>query len=157
MNSGSYFPQSVKLVETPKKSGWKRPPGIPAVADRIAQSAVALHITDRLDKEFHTNTYSCLPGRNAHDALTVVRQRCWNCDRVPDMDISKFFDTVDHTLLMQAVKLHVKEKWILLERWLKVPYETATGERMERTKGVPQGSVTGPVLANLYLHYVFDK
>jgi RNA-directed DNA polymerase len=75
------------------------------------------------------------------------------------MDISKFFDTIDHELLMKAVNRHVSEKWILLyiERWLKSPYQTVNGERIERSMGVPQGSVIGPVLANLFLHYVFDK
>jgi RNA-directed DNA polymerase len=75
------------------------------------------------------------------------------------MDISKFFDTIDHSLLMLALKRHVTEKWILLyiERWLQVPFETVQGERIERTMGVAQGSVIGPVLANLFMHYVFDK
>jgi len=80
-------------------------------------------------------------------------------DWVLDMDISKFFDTIDHDLLMKAVERHISEKWILLyiKRWLVVPYEKPTGERIARDKGVPQGSVIGPVLANLYLHYVFDQ
>ena len=75
------------------------------------------------------------------------------------MDISKFFDTIDHDLLMKAVECHVREKWVLLyiRRWLKVPYRTSKGETIERTMGVPQGSVIGPVLANLFLHYTFDK
>ena len=159
MSSGSYFPQPVKLVEIPKKNGGKRPLGIPTVDDRIAQSAVVLCINERLDKEFHQDSYAYRPCRNAHDALSTARQRCWKYNWVLDMDISKFFDTIDHDLLMLAVKRHVTEKWILLyiERWLKVPYETVHGERIERTMGVPQGSVIGPVLANLFMHYVFDK
>ena len=159
MSSGSYFPQPVKLVEIPKKNGGKRPLGIPTVGDRIAQSAVVQVISERLELVFHTNSYAYRCGRNATDALTTARQRCWQYDWVLDMDISKFFDTIDHELLMKAVRLHVEEKWILLyiERWLKVPYETVQGERIERTMGVPQGSVIGPVLANLFMHYVFDK
>ena len=159
MSSGSYFPSAVKLVEIPKKTGGKRPLGIPVVEDRIAQNVAVLLITERLDREFHKDSYAYRPVRNAIDALSVARERCWRYDWVLDMDISKFFDTINHELLMRAVRLHVTEKWILLyiERWLKVPYETSAGDRIARTMGVPQGSVIGPILANLFLHYVFDK
>ena len=87
MSSGSYFPQSVKLVEIPKKTGGTRALGIPTVEDRIAQNAVVMHINERLDKEFHENSYAYRPGRNAIDALTTARQRCWTYDWVLDMDI----------------------------------------------------------------------
>jgi len=159
MSSGSYFPQSVKLVEIPKKTGGNRPLGIPTVDDRIAQSAVVMCINERLDKAFHENSYAYRTGRNAIGALFTARERCWKYNWVLDMDISKFFDTIDHDLLMVAVKRHIAERWIVLyiERWLKVPYQTVHGELIERTMGVPQGSVIGPVLANLFMHYVFDK
>lgn len=159
MSSGSYFPEAVKLVDIPKPSGGTRPLGIPTVGDRIAQMSVVLLIEERLEAIFHADSYGYRPNRSAHDAIEKARERCWHYNWVLDMDISKFFDTIDHDLLMKAVERHVQEKWILLyiRRWLKVPYATLTGERIERKMGVPQGSVIGPVLANLYLHYTFDK
>ena len=114
MSSGSYFPQPVKLVEIPSKSGGKRPLGIPAVEDRIAQNAAVMCINERLDKVFHENSYAYRPGRSAIDAIAVARERCWQYDWVLDMDISKFFDTINHDFLMLAVKRHVYENWILL-------------------------------------------
>ena len=159
MSSGSYLPEPVKLVEIPKSNGGTRPLGIPTVNDRIAQMAVVLEIEHRLESIFHSDSYGYRPGRSVHEAIGQARKRCWHYDWVLDMDISKFFDTIDHDLLMKAVELHISEKWILLyiKRWLVVPYEKPTGERIARDKGVPQGSVIGLVLANLYLHYVFDK
>jgi RNA-directed DNA polymerase len=132
---------------------------LPTVTDRIAQMAVVLMIEQRLESIFHPDSYGYRPGRNAHEAIGQARKRCWTYSWVLDMDISKFFDTIDHALLMKAVERHIKEKWILLyiQRWLIVPYEKSNGERLARIEGVPQGSVIGPVLANLFLHYAFDK
>ena len=159
MSSGSYFPKPVKLAEIPKGNGEKRPLGIPTIEDRIAQMTVVMQIQPLVEPYFHKDSYGYRPNRSAHDAIAKARERCWQYAWVLDMDISKFFDTIDHELLLKAVEKHIKEKWILLyiRRWIKVPYVKTDGGQIEREKGVPQGSVIGPLLANLFLHFVFDK
>ena len=159
MSSGSYFPPPVKGVEIPKKSGGKRMLGIPTVADRVAQTVVSMTLEPLLEPIFHQDSYGFRPGKSAHDALAVVRERCWRYDWVVELDIRRCFDTIDHELLNRALKKHCQIPWVLLyvQRWLTAPMETPEGELVERTKGTPQGGVVSPLLANLFLHYALDR
>jgi len=159
MSAGSYFPPAVKAVEIPKKSGGKRILGVPTVADRIAQMTVKLYFEEMVEPHFHQDSYGYRPGKSALDAVAITRKRCWNYDWVLEFDIKGLFDNIDHELLMKAVRKHTSSKWIILyiERWLKAPFQMAGGTVVQRTAGTPQGGVVSPVLANLFLHYAFDK
>jgi len=160
MSSGSYFPGPVRAVEIPKDHGaGVRVLGVPNMADRIAQTAAAMLLEERLEPIFHQDSYGYRPGRSAHDALAVTRQRCWKQDWVLDIDVRAFFDSVPHDLLLKAVAHHTDERWVLLyiERWLKAPMQMPDGTLVAREKGTPQGSPISPLLANLFMHYAFDK
>ncbi len=82
-----------------------------------------------MEPVFHEDSYGYRPGRSAHDALGVCRERCWRSDWVLDMDIRKFFDTVPWDLVLKAVAHHTDQRWILLyvERWLKAPLQREDG------------------------------
>ena len=160
MASGSYFPPPVKEVEIPKKDGKVRKLGIPTISDRVGQMVVKMFIEPRLEKIFSNNSFAYRPNKNAHQALTRVRENCWKKDWVIDLDIKGFFDNIDHSKLMLAVEKHVPENWVRLyiQRWLEMPVLTKSGELIQKQgKGTPQGGVISPLLANLFLHYAFDK
>ncbi len=160
MSSGSYLPGPVRAVEIPKDHGMGvRTLGVPNTADRVAQTAALMLLEEKLEPIFLPNSYGYRPGRSAHDALAVTRQRCWKQDWVIDLDIRAFFDSVPHDLLLKAVAHHTDERWVLLyiERWLKAPMQMPDGTLAAREEGTPQGSPISPLLANLFMHYAFDR
>jgi RNA-directed DNA polymerase len=159
MSSGSYYPPAVKGVEIPKKSGGKRLLGIPTVSDRVAQMVVKIYFEPKVEPYFHRDSYGYRPAKSALDAIAITRQRSWKYDWVLEFDIKGLFDNIDHELLMKAVRQHTDNAWNILyiQRWLKASFQMPDGTIKERDKGTPQGGVISPVLANLFLHYAFDK
>ena len=150
--------RSVRSVEIPKSDGSKRLLGIPTINDRVAQQVVKDVLEGRMEKIFHADSYGYRPHKSAHDAIAQCRERCFKQPYVIDLDIKGFFDNIDHDYMMQVMRYYVSEKWILLyvERWLKSPVKSLQGELLERTQGTPQGGVISPLLANMFLHVVFD-
>jgi group II intron reverse transcriptase/maturase len=159
MSSGTYFPPPVRAVEIAKAHGTgTRMLGVPAVADRIAQTVVAGVLEERAERLFHPDSYGYRPKRSALDAVAACRRRCWETDWVIDLDIRKFFDSVPWDLMVKAVQANTDLPWVVLyvRRWLKAPLQLPDGTLRQRDRGTPQGSSVSPVLANLFLHYAFD-
>jgi RNA-directed DNA polymerase len=159
MSSGSYFPPPVKAVEIPKPhGGGVRTLGVPTIADRVAQTVVAMYLGERAEPRFHRDSYGYRPNKSALEAVGVCRQRCWKYDWIIDLDVQKFFDEVPWDLIVKAVEAVTDCRWVLLyvKRWLAAPLQYPDGTLVERDKGTPQGSAVSPILANLFMHYAFD-
>jgi RNA-directed DNA polymerase len=159
MSSGTYFPPPVRAVPIPKPhGGGVRTLGVPTIADRVAQTVVAMYREPVVEPRFHPDSYGYRPGKAAWDAVGVCRERCWKNDWVIDCDIQAFFDTVPWPLMLKAVAAVTDARWVQLyvKRWLAAPLQHPDGTLSERDKGTPQGSAVSPVLANLFMHYAFD-
>jgi len=159
LTSGSYFPESVKQVTISKKGGGKRKLGIPTVLDRVAQQVVKHHLERIVEPKFHDSSFGYRPKRNAHQAIELANSNTFKNNFAIDLDIKGFFDNIDHELMMKAVEHYCQEKWILMyvERWLKAGVLEKYGIEKASLIGTPQGGVISPLLANIFLHVVFDK
>jgi group II intron reverse transcriptase/maturase len=125
----------------------------------VAQTVVARRLEAKVEPIFHPDSYGYRPNRGALDAVAACRQRCWRYDWVIDLDVEKFFDSVPWNLMVKAVEARATQPWVLLyvKRWLEVPLQQPDGTLVARDRGTPQGSAVSPVLANLFMHYAFDK
>lgn len=158
--SGSYFPPAVKQKVIPKGDGGERKLGIPTVRDRVAQMVIAKELEAIVDKHFVDSSFGYRPGKNAHQAIDQAKRNCWRYSYVIDMDIQGFFDNIEHGLMIRALRYFTDKKHIIMyvKRWLKAPIEIRDGDQIQNLdRGTPQGGVISPLLANIFLHFAFDK
>lgn len=153
LKAGTYQPGALRGVKIPKASGEVRLLGIPTVQDRIIQQAVSRQLSARIDEGFSAHSYGYRPGRSAHDAVSAAQGYVKAGKRwVIDIDISAFFDHVNHDLLMYRVGQTERDKRVLglIGKYLRAEIEV-DGKREKRRQGTPQGGPLSPVLANIYL------
>jgi len=159
IHTGAYRAQASRRTYIHKADGKLRPLGIAAIEDKIVQQAVCKVLSAIYEEDFLGFSYGFRAGRGQHDALDAIwmgitsRQIGW----ILDADISAYFDTIDHDWVLRFLQHRIADKRVLrlIKKWLKAGV-IEEGRRTVSERGTPQGAVISPLLANIFLHYVFD-